>query len=67
MDSFELVQCLVLCLPVAVKLCAVVNELLDFLLVFDGEERAGLELLHLLLLQISNPVLDQLDLDVFHY
>ena len=56
-----------LCLSITVQLGANIDELLDFLLVFDGEEGTILELLHLFLLEISDPIFDQLDLDVFHY
>ena len=66
-NSLKLVQCLMLCLSISVQLRAIIDELLDFLLVFDGEEGTILELLHLFLLQISDPIFDQLDLDVFHY
>ena len=66
-NSLKLVQCLMLCLSISVKLRAIIDKLLDFLLVFDGEEGTILELLHLFLLQISDPIFDQLDLDVFHY
>ena len=66
-NGLKLVQCLMLCLSITVQLRANVDELLDFLLVFDGKEWTILELLHLFLLEISDPIFDQLDLDVFHY
>ena len=66
-NGLKLVQCLMLCLSITVQLRANVDELLDFLLVFDGKEWTILELLHLFLLEISDPIFDQLDLDVFPY